>query len=284
MTKRQTLVAGPLLIDESDMSRAWAKAVLHVVDHAGTEISPLILSLTGFDDDGTPAESQSVRIALDALLLTKGLRNVEDVAFTIFPQRLWAVAQGDRARLFKYYREAFPRYQAMNPKDNRRGLYFERLTHYKRGPCDGNQLEWILSQFNNREGVRRSMFQASVFDPERDHVADAQLQFPCLQHVTFEPTKEGLVINAFYATQQLFVKAYGNYLGIAQLGAFMAHEMHMNLTRMNVIIGVAKIDQRISKTDPALGPLLTVARECVSQKTPNVAVTAAEVPVVEMAN
>lgn len=284
MTKRQTPIAGPLLINESDMSRAWAKAVLHVVDHAGTEISPLILSLTGFDDDGNPAESQSVRTALDALLLTKGLRNVEDVAFTIFPQRLWTVAQGDRARLFKYYREAFPRYQAMNPKDNRRGLYFERLTHYRRGPCDGNQLEWILSQFNDREGVRRSMFQASVFDPERDHVSDAQLQFPCLQHVTFEPTKEGLVINAFYATQQLFVKAYGNYLGIAQLGAFMAHEMRMNLTRMNVIIGVAKIDQRIGKTDPALGPLLTAARECVSQKTPDVAVAAAEVPVVEMAN
>jgi hypothetical protein len=284
MTKKQTPVTGPLLIDESDLSRAWAKAVLHVVDHAGTEISPLILSLTGFDDAGIPAESQSVRTALDALLLIKGLRNVDDVAFTIFPQRLWTVAQGDRARLFKYYREAFPRYQAMNPKDNRRGLYFERLTKYKRGPCDGNQLEWILSQFNDREGVRRSMFQASVFDPERDHVADAQLQFPCLQHVTFEPTKGGLVINAFYATQQLFVKAYGNYLGIAQLGAFMAHEMRMKLTRMNVIIGIAKIDQRISKTDPALGPLLAVARECVSQKTLDVAVAAAEVPVVEMAN
>lgn len=282
MTKRQAPITGPLLIDESDLSRAWAKAVLHVVDHAGTEISPLILSLTGFDDDGNPTESQSVRTALDALLLTKGLRNVEDVAFTIFPQRLWTVAQGDRARLFKYYREAFPRYQAMNPKDNRRGLYFERLTHYKRGPCDGNQLEWILSQFNDRERVRRSMFQASVFDPERDHVADAQLQFPCLQHVTFEPTKEGLVINAFYATQQLFVKAYGNYLGIAQLGAFMAHEMHMKLSRMNVIIGVAKIDQRISKADSALGPLLTAARECVLQKTLDVA--AADASVAEMTN
>ena len=167
---------------------------------------------------------------------------MEDVAFTIFPQRLWQVAQGDRARLFKFYRDAFPRYQAMNPRDNRRGLYFERLTSYGRGPCDGNQLEWILSQFNGREGVRRSMFQASVFDPERDHVADAQLQFPCLQHVSFEPTKEGLVINAFYATQQLFVKAYGNYLGIAQLGAFMAQEMKMKLIRMNVIIGVAKFE------------------------------------------
>ena len=56
------------------------------------------------------------------------------------------------------------------------------------------------------------------------------------------------MVNAFYATQQLFVKAYGNYLGIAQLGAFMAHEMRLKMSRMNVIVGVAK-SERISKTD-----------------------------------
>lgn len=272
MTKQQNLVTGPLLVNESDLSKAWAKAVLHVIDHAGLEISPLVLSVTGFDDNGTSAENPAVRQALDNLLLAKGLRNVEDVAFTIFPQRLWQVAQGDRVLLFELYRKAFPRYQAMNPRDNKRGLYFERLISYGRGPCDGNQLEWILSQFHGREGVRRSMFQASVFDPGRDHVPNAQLQFPCLQHVSFEPTREGLVVNAFYATQQLFVKAYGNYLGIAQLAAFMAHEMKMKLIRMNVIIGVAKFE-RISKTDSQLAPLLAAARACLSPELP-IAVTA----------
>jgi len=250
---------GPLLVDEPDISRAWAKAVLHVIDHAGPEISPLILSVTGFDERGAVPETSAIREALDTLLSAKRMRSVDDVAFTIFPQRLWQVAQGDRTALFRYYKDAFPRYQAMNPRDNRRGLYFERMTGYGRGPCDGNQLEWILSQFEGREGVRRSMFQASVFDPARDHVADAQLQFPCLQHVSFEPTKQGLVINAFYATQQLFVKAYGNYLGIAQLGAFMAHEMKTKLLRMNVVVGVAKFE-RISKSDPDLQPLIAAAR------------------------
>jgi len=267
MIKRLATLSGPLLVNEPDLSKAWAKAVLHVIDHAGLEISPLVLSVTGFADDGTPTENLAVREALDALLIAKGLRNVEDVAFTIFPQRLWHMANGNRGRLFEFYRMAFPRYQAMNRKDNKRGLYFERLVSYGRGPCEGNQLEWILSQFNAREGVRRSMFQASVFDPQRDHVADAQLQFPCLQHVSFEPTKEGLVVNAFYATQQLFVKAYGNYLGIAHLAAFMAHEMNMKLARMNVIIGVSKFE-RISKTDPALSPLIMAARASIAQQQP----------------
>ena len=106
-----------------------------------------------------------------------------------------------------------------------RGLYFERMVMYGRGPCDGNQLEWILSQFGSRKGVRRSMLQAATFDPGRDHVASAQLGFPCLDHVSFVPTRAGLVVNATYATQQVFDKAYGNYLGLTRLGAFMAKEM-----------------------------------------------------------
>jgi len=229
--------------------------------------------VTGFNERGVAQETSAIRLALDTLLAAKRMRSVDDVAFTIFPQRLWQVAQGDRAALFRYYKDAFPRYQAMNPKGNRRGLYFERLTDYGRGPSDGNQLEWILSQFEGREGVRRSMFQASVFDPARDHVADAQLQFPCLQHVSFEPTHAGLVINAFYATQQLFVKAYGNYLGIAQLGAFMAHEMKTKLLRMNVVVGVAKFE-RISKSDVDLKPLITAVRETLA---PHVPVVNAEI-------
>ena len=259
---------GPLLVDELDISRAWAKAMLHVIDHPGPEVTPLILSVTGFNEKGPIPETSSIRTALDMLLLAKAERSVDDVAFTIFPQRLWQVAQGNRAVLFRYYKDAFPRYQAMNPKDNRRGLYFERMTSYGRGPCDGNQLEWMLSQFEGRgcKGVRRSMFQTSVFDPARDHVADAQLQFPCLQHVSFEKTEQGLVINAFYATQQLFVKAYGNYLGLAQLGAFMAHEMKTKLLRMNVVVGVAKFE-RITKSDADLQPLITAARaSCSAQQ------------------
>lgn len=262
MTKSVRSTA-PLIVNETDVSRAWAKAVLYVVDHAGPEVSPLILSVTDFSARGTVPETSAIRSALDNLLAAKRMTSVENVAFTIFPQRLWLVAQGDRAALFRYYKDAFPRYQAMNPRDNRRGLYFERLTAYGRGPCDGNQLEWILSQFEGRDGVRRSMFQASVFDPDRDHVADAQLQFPCLQHVSFEPTKQGLVLNAFYATQQLFVKAYGNYLGLAQLGAFMAHEMKTVLSKLNVFVGVAKFE-RISKSEPELQPLISLCRSSLA--------------------
>jgi hypothetical protein len=253
----------PVMINDTDLSRAWSRLLLGVLDGAGTEVSPLVLSVTGFGERGAVPETPAVRQALDQLLKRKGRLKVEDVAFTIFPQRLWEMSRGDRVRLFALYRATFPRWQAMNKKANGRGLYFERMVMYGRGPCDGNQLEWILSQYGSRAGVRRSMLQATTFDPARDHVASAQLGFPCLQQVSFEPTAAGLVVNAFYATQQIFDKAYGNYLGLAQLGAFMAHEMDMPLARMNVMVGVAKLE-RITKSDRDFAPLVAAAEALVS--------------------
>jgi hypothetical protein len=231
----------PLMINDTNLSRAWARLLLGVLDGAGTEVSPLVLSVTGFGENGAVPEDSAVRHALDHLLKRKRRLKVEDVAFTIFPQRVWEMSRGDRARLFTLYRATFPRWQAMNKKANGRGLYFERMVMYGRGPCDGNQLEWILSQFSSRAGVRRSMLQATTFDPGRDHVASAQLGFPCLQQVSFEPTAAGLVVNAFYATQQIFDKAYGNYLGLAQLGAFMAHGMDMPLARLKSRFRAARL-------------------------------------------
>jgi hypothetical protein len=53
-----------------------------------------------------------------------------------------------------------------------------------------------------------------------------------------------LGLNAFYATQQLFVKAYGNWLGLARLGVFLAHEMGLRFDRLTCFAGLEKMDQR----------------------------------------
>jgi len=122
----------------------------------------------------------------------------------------------------------------------------DRLAHIPKGtiPEDGNQLEFIIKHC--KPTVRHSMFQASTFDPARDHTTLAQLAFPCLQHVTFEPDfKAGsLALNAFYATQQLFAKGYGNYLGLARLGLFMAGEVGLALDRVSCFVGVEKMEQK----------------------------------------
>lgn len=252
----------PLLIEDTNLSHAWSRAFLHIIDNPGKEISPLVITLTGFNN-GVPNEDQLIRDALDNSLLVNNEQKVHTVANTIFPYSLWKYSINDRNKLFEMYLNAFPRYKALEPHKNQRGIYFERLIAFGAGPENGNQLEYIISQYKSRSGVRKSMFQASIFDPARDHINSAQLAFPCLQHISLVPqNNETIALNAFYATQQIFEKAYGNYLGLCRLGDFMAHEMGLKFERMNCFIGVAKLDT-ITKSNPSLTRLTEIARNAL---------------------
>lgn len=263
-----------MLIDQANLSLAWAEAYLAARDARGHVISPLVVSFTGFDADG-PLEDEHVRDAVDTALEGSDMQSVQTVANTIFPQVLWRRAKGDRAAFYQSYLESLPDYVAMDSSQNRRGLYFgrliayghdhrngERLDSYPEGsiPEDGNQIEVIIS--NCKPGVQKMKLQASVFDPSRDHVNDARLGFPCLQHITFLPCfdSETLSMNAFYATQQLFRKGYGNFLGLARLGSFVAGESGLTLDRLSCFIGMEKME---SGNGPAkgLGDALTEACE-----------------------
>ena len=268
--------AHPLLVEDTDLARAWGRVLVHVIDNPGTAISPLVLSVTGFSNgkmpegetpEGETPEDPNIRAALDAALASLGMQSVHTVANTIFPQSLWRLAGYDRQGLYAEYLANRSRYRALAPTKNGRGLYFERLIAYgEEGAPEGqlvNQLEFILTQYNARKGVRASMLQASTFDPTHDHTPAAQLGFPCLQHVSFVPVGDGtLAVNAFYATQQLFDKAYGNYLGLCRLGHFMAHEMGLSLGRLNCFVGVEKLE-RVTKSARAIDLVVGMVRRAL---------------------
>jgi hypothetical protein len=254
----------PPLIEETNLSRAWARAFLHIVDNSGKEITPLLITVTGFEE-GIPEEDDAIRVELDKCLLNLGQQNVHSVANTIFPFSLWRRTGNDRHKFFSLYLKNLPRFIALAKLLNRRGLYFQRLIDYGTGPCDGNQLEFIISEFNSRTGVRRSMLQASIFDPAKDHDHIARLGFPCLQHISFVPQGGGLILNAFYATQLILQKAYGNYLGLCRLGNFMAKEMGLIFTRLNCFTGVEKLEGT-GKGSPELVPLVEAARQSIIEQ------------------
>ena len=257
----------PILIDRSTLSLAWAEAFSTIRSTSGHRLMPLTLSFEGFSG-GDVVENSAIRAALDDALSASEMQKIQTVANTIFPQALWRTAKGDRQALYANYRENLPEYVAMEPNKNRRGLYFgrliaydidpkdgERLAHVPEGaiPENGNQLEFIIQRC--KKGVRVSAFQASVFDPARDQTAAAQLGFPCLQHITFVPDFAGgtLALNAFYATQQLFEKGYGNYLGLARLGLFVAGQVGLSLSRVTCFVGVEKMESK-----PAPGQALDI--------------------------
>jgi hypothetical protein len=252
--------AAPEMIVAANLSLGWA-AVLDCLAQPGVDaISPLTLSITGFDENGVAAEVPTIRSAIDDLLKAKGTRDVENVAWTIFPERYWRMSAGDREAFFDMFREAFPRIQEFNPQNNRRGSYFQRMVDFEGGVKGFNQLKWILDEYDRNPSGRRSKWQATTFDPHRDMLTTALLEFPCLQQVSFTFSGEdGLVVNAFYATQQLVHKGYGNYLGLTRLGAFMASQMRRRLERLNVFVGIAKMD-KIGKTDTDFAKLLGIIR------------------------
>ena len=252
--------AEPETIVAANLSIAWASVLERLARPGVDAISPLVLSITGFEPDGTATEVPAIRRAIDTLLAAKGKRDVENVAWTIFPQRYWRMSEGNREVFFEMFRDAFQRIQDYNAQNNKRGSYFQRLVDFEGGGKGKNQLKWILDEYDRNPSGRRSKWQATTFDPARDQLTTAQLEFPCLQQVSFTfAGDQGLVVNAFYATQQIVHKGYGNYLGLARLGAFMASQMGRKLERLNVFVGIAKMD-KIGKTDADFAALLSTIR------------------------
>jgi thymidylate synthase len=237
----------PCFITERNLSVAWHRAFLASGIPGVKALAPLVVTVTGFDE-GEPDEVGAVRSVIDAALAVyaqdedskkKSTKETDPltcqtVASTIFPGSLWA-AGVDRHSLYSRYSAMLPR---LKRRGSRRGLYFERLINYGRGPENGNQLEHIIQAY--KQGVRRrSAFQATICDPERDSTHQPLLGFPCLQQVALQPEGNTLSITGFYGTQYLFERAYGNYLGLCWLGRFLAHEMGLSLSRMTCIAAYA---------------------------------------------
>ncbi|MEX2158138.1 MAG: thymidylate synthase [Dehalococcoidia bacterium] len=254
-----------------NLSVAWSRAVTETRKRTRREVSPLLFSFGGLDQEA-PEELAAIRTLLDECLGQSDMQSVQTVANTIFPQGIWQFHRNDRHAFFNAYLDSLPDYVGMAPSKNSRGLYFARLIAYGIDPRTGrgdlthlNQLEFIIQHCNR--GVRRSMFQAALFDPSRDQTASAQLGFPCLQHVTFVPDfhSQALTTNAFYATQQLYERAYGNLLGLARLTKFMAKETDLRPAEVNCYVAIEKMDRRL-KTGRALDRLLGAVEEAASSE------------------
>jgi hypothetical protein len=247
----------------------------------GKEISPFALSITVPSGITLPdsLEHPLVR-ALDRCLREDDYQPVEMVAFTIFPDRIWKLCEGERRTLYREAMLSLRTFAKWEPTRNRGGMYFGRLfgfgIDHKTGTnlgyeptkaldADGNQVEHIIRQLtlSVQEGrsVARMQLQAATFDPFRDLTTSAQPCFPCMQHIAFNTDIErrALELSAFNATQQLYVKAYGNWLGLCRLGMFIADQAGLTLTRFTCFAGVQKMD-KAPKHESARAALIREAK------------------------
>ena len=211
---------------------------------------------------------------INTVQVSNGKFTCDVSALTIFPYKHW-IRDGrpPYQELFAWYLEKFlPRLKARNSR-NRTGTYFERMIDFqgvrlKDGKLlnDGkNQLEHIIKIWpkdNHHPRPRQSALQVACFDPVKDHTGSVRSGFPCLQQVSFTyDNNKGLAINAYYPTQYIFDRAYGNYLGLCHLGCFVAHELNLQLARLNCFVARSELGD-ITKTK--LRELEKIVRESIS--------------------
>lgn len=251
-------MSDPILISEVNLSYAWAKAFLSI--KKSSDISPSMLVTVSEFEDGQPLEDEQIRDALNSELTSRGKYPIDVSALVVFPYKVWIRRGRPPCKEFSNWclEKFIPRLKARD-RNNRRGLYFERMMGFRfydeqNRLHSRNQLAYIIdwwkkeTQQNGRR-PRRSGLQVACFDPRLDQIERQYLVFPCLQQIGFTYDKNGLIINAFYPTQFILDRAYGNYLGLCHLGMFMAYELNIKLSRMNCFVSCSQLGNNLNKGD-----------------------------------
>ena len=248
------------VIQSSSISLAWAAALRDVYRRPRKRSDPLMLSIAGFEGE-LPDEDDAIRADVDRELARLGKMSVQISALTIFPYARWS--RRGRPPCDEFSAECIdrllPRMKRLDQR-NRLGTYFERMmaftgTARNGSPQTVNQLQFVIDLMRvPGRRPRQSALQIACFDPAKDHSRQTRRGFPCLQQVsvTYEPDGR-FALNAYYPTQFLFDRGYGNYLGLCHLGCFIAHQSGTPMARLNCFVARPELGD-VSKRD--LAPLI----------------------------
>jgi thymidylate synthase len=113
-----------------------------------------------------------------------------------------------------------------------------------------DQLGFIIRLLKNSpKWPRQSALQLSCFDPAKDHTGQPVRGFPCLQQVGLSHDGDKrIAVHAFYPTQYIFDRGYGNYLGLCHLGSYIAHQTGLQFARLNCYVGEPRLGD-VNKRD-----------------------------------
>ena len=238
-------------VQAADVPSAWLEASKLLMRSPDQRLSNLCVAIEEPTVDN-PAVRNEIR-AFRAKCVSAGRKSphdVDTVARTIFPSEFYRSAAPDpEAHLYtlaKMTRSAL----RSHPK-NSRGTYFERLVAYPPTSDGGeptNQLAGVLKwlrraakagdQYGNK-------YELAIFHPVRD----TNLQgFPCLSSVSLTLSRGTLSATALYRSQYFIDRAYGNFLGLGNLLAFLAAESEFQSGELLCVASHARIEtQRFGK-------------------------------------
>jgi hypothetical protein len=233
-----------ITIKATSISGAWLGAIDAVLGAGGSASNVIVAIEPGAH--GAHREITAVRELFDRFLAThasKGVRRIRKVADTIFPTDFYRGGPGQDARehLYRMQRRA----SRIERRFIWRGTYFDRLIDWPGGngtesDLDRNQLERAVRRLQKAkrnqsanelalssslpeevENSSESSGDLRVQDPSQDKNPRG---FPCLSHVSLTLHDGRLALTALYRNQFFLTKAYGNFLGLADLQQFIAAE------------------------------------------------------------
>lgn len=251
----------------SDIGGAWLKAFAQLLEAPTDGLVNLTVTI-----EQPMLEDRGVRYELEHAIArlrdtgASGFRrpqSVHTVANTLFPISLYRRGHADT-----FFRNAITGQVGRGGKPTSwqpSGTYIGRLIRYPiaDGKSTINQLEMTLDRL--RSANRKDYYELSVEQPVTEELNsrgdvgyksglhegmpiylpgfDNQIRGgQCLSHISLTLIQNRLSLTALYRHQVYVSRAYGNYLGLARLLAFLAYESGRDVGEIMVVASHADID------------------------------------------
>lgn len=171
------------------------------------------------------------------------LYDIETTRNSIFPLA-WARRCSDPVELTAYYRKRYTRDGLLGFNHNERGTYFGRIVAYPRGEDEGpaDQLTDTIRKLRKEIAGGRpksSRYEINIYS---ERVDTSPMSFPCLAHLSVHLHENRIHLQAIYRNEYLVGRAYGNYLGLAELQRYIARAVGVEMGELMVTIGHAELD------------------------------------------
>lgn len=228
------------------LSEAWLDCVAAVLDAPKRRQVHLLVRIT--DPSG---EDEEIREGAQALIDEANrkrsengqLPDVETTRNTIFPAH-WARGRPEPSDLAAHYRERYTKDGLLGFRGNERGTYFGRIVAYPRGADEepGDQLTDTVRKLRTEKrnaGAKSSRYEINIYNEARD---TQPMSFPCLAHLSVHLHERKLHMQAIYRNEHLVVRGYGNFLGIAELQAYIAEAADLELGELLLTLGHVELD------------------------------------------
>jgi hypothetical protein len=245
-------------ISTASLSEAWLQAVAQLDATPGRKAVHLMLRIAdpNLDDpEICDAAQRLIDTGNRRSAISEHKPDVLTTRNTMFPAT-WASRHPEPADLAAYYRERYARLRTY--PGNSYGTYFGRIVAYPRNSKHddtADQLTELVRKLRQElagGSPKSSRYEVNIFSERYD---TNTMSFPCMAHLSFHLHGRQLHQQAIYRNEYLVGRAYGNYLGLAQLQAYIAASCDISVGEFAVTIGHVELDGSVRSVRKMLAAL-----------------------------